>query len=244
MTTTEPLLQVAGLGAGYGGRVVIEDINLQVKPGETRFILGPNGAGKTTLVRALTGSIRMRGGTKHWEGSKVNRRSPRWLARNGLLQTPQGDDVFPRLSVRDNLSVQLAALGKPNGVRSLDEIMDRFPLLRARVDQLAGTLSGGERRLLAIARSVLANPRLLLCDEPTIGLSPLAIGQVCEQLRMLGASGVAVVVVEQHIPCVESVGGIGGLMIRGRYRDIGAATEIRSNHDVRRALLGESDTPD
>ncbi|MHB1242153.1 MAG: ABC transporter ATP-binding protein, partial [Gaiellaceae bacterium] len=199
--SAEPILRATGIVAGYGELTILRGVDLAVPRGAIVAVIGPNGAGKSTLLKAVYGIVRPSSGTVVFQGGggpiDVTGRDPSDLTRLGLNYVPQLDNVFPSMSVRENL--ELGALLKGNRKEELiDAMLERLPLLRERRRQRAGTLSGGQRKLLAIARALLSEPTLLILDEPSAGLSPLAVDEVFQELERINAAGISIVIVEQN----------------------------------------------
>lgn len=191
------LLEVNELESGYGKVTVLHEVNLSVAAGEIVVILGPNGAGKSTLTKTIAGHLRPTGGKILFDGEDVTGHSAQDVSRLGIGYVPQEDNVFRELSVRDNLRV--VTLAFPEAQSRVENVFERFPILAERATQRAATLSGGERQTLAMSSALIADPRILLLDEPTAGLAPLFIGQMVDWVSELAADGMAVVwVVEQN----------------------------------------------
>ena len=194
----EPLLVVSGLVAGYGGSTVLHGVDIDIRRGEAVAVVGPNGAGKSTLLNTLSGIVNARRGLVRFDGQDLTNRATRAIVRAGVIQVPEGRQVFPELSVEENL--RLGAFSKPSGARERFEVvLETFPRLRERLRQDAQTLSGGEQQMLAIGRGLMADPRLLLLDEPTLGLAPILVDGVLERLQAVRAQfDTALLVVEQN----------------------------------------------
>jgi branched-chain amino acid transport system ATP-binding protein len=196
---TEPLLAVRDLSAGYGGSSVLEGVSLRVDAGETVVVLGPNGHGKSTLVRAISGLVPDQGGAIEFLGRRIDGLSPAQIVALGLVQIPQGDLLFPEMSVLENLLAAVAnqrSLWKARRGR-LEHVFELFPLLRQRAGQPANTLSGGERRMLALGRGLMALARLLVIDEPALGLAPTIVDEVYQRIADIKESGVAILLIEE-----------------------------------------------
>lgn len=199
-------LSAEQVSAGYARKRVVNDVSFDVAPGEITGIIGANGAGKTTLLRALAGRLPLLSGSVRLDGQVISRRHVRSNILDGLVYVPQGGPTFPDLSVRENLHV--AAFGARTSVTRdvLDEIATLFPVLEERQNQRAGALSGGERGMLALARALIARPRMLLLDEPSIGLAPAIVGVVADAIsRIHRERGVGILLVEQNLGIVESL---------------------------------------
>ena len=193
------MLEVTDLQAGYGLTRVLEGVSLQVGAGEIVAVLGSNGAGKTTLNMAISGLVKPRAGRVVFEGRDITARAPAEIMGAGLIQVPEGRKIFPNLSVRENLELGSYRRAKPNRARNLERVFATFPRLKERTGQAAGTLSGGEQQMLAIGRGLMAEPRLLILDEPSLGLSPLLVEEMFALIRKLHAEGLAIMLVEQNV---------------------------------------------
>ncbi|HZO36942.1 MAG TPA: ABC transporter ATP-binding protein [Solirubrobacteraceae bacterium] len=191
-----PALELRGVTAGYGNATVLRDIDLTVMPGQVVALLGSNGAGKTTLLSVAAGLVRPSGGSVLIHGEDATRRPCHQRVRSGLCLVPEGRGIFRRLTVRENLELQVPPWDKET---SIEVAVDAFPVLGERMKQLAGTLSGGQQQMLALARAYLANPSLVMLDEVSMGLAPRIVDQIFESLDVLAAKGVALLVVEQYI---------------------------------------------
>ena len=229
-------LRVRGLSAGYGPFEVIRQLNFDVMPGLT-VILGPNGAGKTTLLRALSGQIPMRGEVL-LDGEDLPEKAHE-IVKAGVALVPEGRQLFPQMTVLENLELG-GWLQKPN-VRQerMEMVLNDFPKLRERATQLAGTMSGGEQQMLAMARALMSRPRVLLLDEPSMGLSPIMVDKIFEVVRDVSARGVTVLLVEQNARLALMAANRGYVMDSGLITMSGDAKEMLSDPRVRAAYLGE-----
>jgi branched-chain amino acid transport system ATP-binding protein len=232
-------LQVEELHAGYGQAEVLHGISLAVEPGEVVVILGANGAGKTTIMRAVAGLIGRRG-TVSIDGSALRPGEPGAAVAAGLALVPQGRGTFTKLTVAENLLVGATRRRDKAGVaRDLDRWYEVFPALARRTGQAAGTMSGGEQQMLAIARALMSRPRLLLCDEPSLGLAPLIVRDVFDVLRQISAEdGMAMLIVEQNAELALDLASRVYLLEVGHVVSSGAAAELRRSDTIRRAYLG------
>ena len=186
------MLEVRALRAGYGAVEVLHEVSLNVSAGEIVALLGSNGAGKSTLNNALSGLVRAPAGSVHMDGVDITRAAPTDIIALGLIHVPEGRRVFPNLNVRENLELGSYRRGRARRQRNLEKVFEVFPRLRQRVTQSAGTLSGGEQQMLAIGRGLMAEPRLLILDEPSLGLSPLLVEEMFALIRRLNVEGLAV----------------------------------------------------
>jgi len=233
-----PLLEVRDLTAAYGRMAVLHGVSLQVARGEMAVIIGANGAGKSTTLRAVAGLVAATRGEIRWEGRELVGRPAHRIARDGIALVPEGRLIFPDQSVLDNL--RLGAYGRRGGgvAEDIERQLDRFPILRARRRQPAGTLSGGEQQMLAIARSLMARPRLLLLDEPSLGLAPRLVDEVFAALARLREEGLTLVVVEQLAEAALAIADRGYVLERGRIVLAAPARELLRDERVARAYLG------
>jgi len=231
-----PLLELREVGARYGQVVALRGVSLTVDEGDFVAVLGANGAGKTTTLRAISGTVKTSGDVL-LDGDPVFRRRPERMAKLGVAHVPEGRGTFTTLSVLDNLRlgawVQQGARG-----RDLARVFELFPVLYERRDQRAGTLSGGQQQMLALGRAMMARPRLLLLDEPSLGLAPLVTREMFDALRQLNEQGTAIVVVEQNATLALEAARHAYLLETGSVVLQGEASVLRTNDDVRRSYLG------
>jgi branched-chain amino acid transport system ATP-binding protein len=230
------LLEVVGLAAGYQGERVIDEIDIRVGTGEAVAIVGSNGAGKTTLFRVLAGLLPPIEGRVVFDGKDLRRRPAHRVARAGIAYVPAERHLFPAMTVKTNLV--LGAYPRRADRQTLELVYDLFPVLKERLRQQAGTLSGGEQQMLAVGRALMSQPRLLMLDEPTTGLAPIAAQKAFEALEGLKKKGMTLLVAEQQVPLALSVADRGYVLENGRIRLEGAPHELEQNPEVRRAYLG------
>jgi branched-chain amino acid transport system ATP-binding protein len=230
------LLEVVGLAAGYLGEPVIEGIDIEVGTGEAVAIVGSNGAGKTTLFRAIAGLLPAIAGRIVLEGKELTRRPAHRRARAGIAYVPAERHLFPSMTLKTNLV--LGAYPKRPDRGTLDLVYDLFPRLKERQHQQAGTLSGGEQQMLAVARALTARPRLLMLDEPTTGLAPKLAEAAFEALEGLKKEGMTLLIAEQQVPLALSVADRAYVLENGRIRLQGTSQELERNPEVRQAYLG------
>lgn len=232
------LLSVEHLQAGYGRIVGVDDVSLEVRRGELVAMLGPNGAGKSTVLRAVSSMIKPRRGTVRFEGRDVTGQRSDKLARAGLVHVPEGRRPLPRLTVQENL--RLGAFGRRNSeaAADMDAVYDRFSRLRDRRDQKAGTLSGGEQQMLVIGRALMSRPKVLLLDEPSLGLSPRLVSEVFDLIRSLAAEGLTVLLVEQNVVQGLRIATRGYVLTAGRITTTGSAGELLADPTVIESYLG------
>jgi branched-chain amino acid transport system ATP-binding protein len=237
-----PLLEVAGLEAGYDDALIVRGADLVADREQIVAIVGPNGAGKSTLLKAVYGLIRPRGGTVRFEGEDVTGVRPDRLTRRGMNLVPQTENVFPSLTVAENLHVGALVLPRAERPLEIARVLELFPLLAERRRQRAGSLSGGQRKLVALARALVTRPRLLLLDEPSAGLSPIAIDLVFEKLVEIRSLGIAVVMVEQNARRALALADVGYVLDTGRNAYAGPGRELLDDPRVVELYLGGSST--
>jgi branched-chain amino acid transport system ATP-binding protein len=234
------LLHLQGLVAGYGPVRALDDVSLEVGAGETVAIVGANGAGKTSLLMAISGLVPLRSGQIRYQGRPLAGVSPHEIARAGIGHVPEGRRIFPYLTVRENLELGAVARRERAGLREdIAAACDLFPVLASRMRQLGGTLSGGEQQMLAIARALVGRPRLVLLDEPSLGLAPLMVEKVFAAIASLGARGIAVVLVEQNARASLRLATRAHVLEHGRIVLSGAGDVLAADPRVRAAYLGE-----
>jgi branched-chain amino acid transport system ATP-binding protein len=234
-----PALAVRGVTAGYGETTIVRDVDLEVAPGETFVIVGPNGHGKTTLLRAISGLVRAPGAQVELEGRRIDGLAAEQRAELGLVHIPQGDHLFGELTIEENLLMGAFPRGAWGRRReSLDRVYGIFGKLRERRDQRARTLSGGERRQVAIARGLMRDPRVLLIDEPSLGLAPVIIEAVYATIAEVAAREVAILLVEENVAHVEELADRLGVFEMGRLVQTGAPAELAADPRLAHAYLG------
>lgn len=233
-----PLLSVEKLSAGYGRMQVLYDVSLGVPAGWSVCIIGPNGAGKSTVLKAIFGGVRILGGQVRFDGRDVTGWPPRALIRAGIVYVPQGQVVFPSLSVAENLDLGARAAGLEIYPQDRERVYHRFPRLRERLRQRAGTLSGGEQQMVAIARALLCSPRLLLMDEPSLGLAPLLVTATFEHICQLRDEGTSVLLVEQNARRALAVADQGYVLELGRNRYQGSGQDLLGDPAIQDLYLG------
>ena len=233
------MLNIQGLTAGYGPVAVLHGIDMEVGEGELVVVLGANGAGKTTTMRAISGLI-ARQGVIEMEGRNITKASPDAVVRSGIAQVPQGRGTFPELTVEDNLRTGAYVRPRSSDVRGdIDRWFNVFPRLAERRDQRAGSLSGGEQQMLAIARALMSRPKLLLCDEPSLGLAPLITQELFAVLHQLNTDeGLSVLLVEQNANLAMHIASRVYLIETGRIVATGSADELSADDSIRKAYLG------
>jgi branched-chain amino acid transport system ATP-binding protein len=232
------MLEVRGLRAGYGGTEVLRGIDISVAADEIVAVLGSNGVGKTTLNKVLSGVLPRRTGDIVFDGRSISNLSAPAIVAAGLIHVPEGRKVFPNLNVSENLDLGSYRRGRERRLRNRERVFEIFPRLRERVAQLAGTLSGGEQQMLAIGRGLMAEPRLLILDEPSLGLSPLLVEEMFALIRRLNDDGLPIMLVEQNVVQSLELASRAYILENGRFALSGSAAEVRANPDLKRAYLG------
>jgi len=234
----EPLLAVRGLAAGYGAIEVLRGIDLTVDEGETVAVLGSNGAGKSTLNRVMSGVLRARRGFIQFGGDAIEHKRPAEIVARGLIHVPEGRRIFPNMTVRENLELGAYRRGRARRTENVARVFDIFPRLRERQTQRAGTLSGGEQQMLAIGRGLMAEPRLLILDEPSLGLSPLLVEELFALIKRINADGIALLLVEQNVMQSLEVANRAYVLENGQVVLQGRPADIRNDPSLTRAYLG------
>jgi branched-chain amino acid transport system ATP-binding protein len=229
------MLKVSGVDAGYGNLQILRDVSVEVAAGEVLAVVGSNGAGKTTLLRAINGLIKPSRGSISLDGAEVAGRATERMASLGLMHVPENRLCFPSLSVRDNL--MLGAWSK-KGRGDLAAVLDLFPRLEPRLGQAAGTLSGGEQQMVAIGRGLMAAPKVIILDEPSIGLAPIVVAEIMRVLARLKERGIAVLLVEQNVRASFRIADRAVVMQRGRVVLEGSPAALVELPEVRSAYLG------
>ncbi|MCE7081607.1 ABC transporter ATP-binding protein [Streptomyces sp. ST2-7A] len=242
------ILRVRGLAAGYGPVHALSSVSLEVPDGAVTAVLGGNGAGKSTLLRAVSGTLRFQGGaitggSIEFDGERLDGRNAAQIVAAGVVQVPEGRQVFARMTVSDNL--RAGALGARHGRKgeqeARDRVFDLFPVLAERVHQRAGLLSGGEQQMLAMGRALMARPRLLLLDEPSLGLAPMMAARIADTIREINAQGTAVLLVEQNAALALGLATRAVVLETGAVALSGTAAELVASDEVRRRYLGVGD---
>ena len=236
--STSPLLAVDRLRAGYGETEVLRGIDLAVNTGEIVAVLGSNGVGKSTLNRAISGIVRAREGAIIFDNDNVTRRMPREIVARGLIHVPEGRRIFSDLSVRENLDLGCYRRARARRSQNRERVFAIFPRLAERRNQRAGTLSGGEQQMLAIGRGLMAEPRLLILDEPSLGLSPILVEELFALIRRIHADGVSLLLVEQNVVQSLEVADRAYILAEGKFVMSGGAKDIAADPALKRAYLG------
>ncbi len=232
------MIRIEGLNAGYGPLQVLRGVTLDVGEGETVAVLGSNGVGKTTLNNTISGLIKPSSGSIYFDDVLISGRDPVEIVDMGLIHVPEGRKLFPNLSVKENLELGSYRRGKPNRASNLERVLGVFPKLKERLFQTAGTLSGGEQQMVAIARGLMGEPRVLLLDEPSLGLSPLLVEQMFTLIKQINESGLAVILVEQNVIQSLAIANRAYVIAEGTVAMSGPAAALRENSDLKRSYLG------
>ncbi len=234
------LLQVKGLKVAYGGIQAVKGVDFEVREGELVTLIGSNGAGKTTSMKAITGGLGMNDGDIEYLGRSIKGRGAWDLVRDGLVMVPEGRGVFARMTITENLLMGAYTRNDKAGIDAdVEKMFNIFPRLRERKDQLAGTMSGGEQQMLAMGRALMSQPKVLLLDEPSMGLSPIMVDKIFEVVRDVYALGVTIVLVEQNASRALAIADRGYVMESGLITMTGAGQDLLSDPRVRAAYLGE-----
>jgi branched-chain amino acid transport system ATP-binding protein len=233
------LLDVKGLRAGYGDVPVLRGIDLAIQAGSITALIGANGAGKTTLLRAISGIIPAEAGSIRYDGQDILGKPPQDIVRAGLVQVPEGRRLFPDMTVFENLLIGSSSpSARPRRDENLKMVFELFPKVRERGGQRAGTLSGGEQQMVAIARALMASPRLLLLDETSLGLAPIIVDEIFVAVRRLAAQGMTILVVEQNTALALEVADHGYVLEQGHFAMEGPASGLMADPRVKQAYLG------
>jgi branched-chain amino acid transport system ATP-binding protein len=237
---TDPLLTVDDIHVFYGNIAAVKGISLSVYPGEIVTLIGGNGAGKSTTMRAISGLLKLKRGEIHFEGKRVSGLKGHEVAARGIAQSPEGRRIFPRMTVTENL--ELGAFmrnDKAEIATDMERVFELFPRLKERLTQRSGTLSGGEQQMLAMGRALMAQPRLLLLDEPSMGLAPVLVDVVFDTITKVNAQGTTVLLVEQNALVALNIADHAYVLETGLITLEGPAKELAHNDQVRKAYLGE-----
>jgi branched-chain amino acid transport system ATP-binding protein len=233
------MLEVSGIHASYAAVRALEDVSLRLEAGQIVCLLGANGAGKTTTLNCISGVVPVTRGRILFEGEDVTRERVDRIVARGIVQVPEGREIFPGLSTQDNLLLGAWTRRRGNGrAPELERVYDLFPRLMERAAQLAGTLSGGEQQMLMIGRALMARPRLLMFDEPSLGLSPILVEQVFRIIRRIHEEGMPILLVEQNTRMALEVSSRGYILENGEVKLQGEARDLATNPQVREAYLG------
>ncbi len=235
------MLRVKDLQVFYGGIHALRGVSLQVEENQIVTLVGANGAGKSTLLRAVSSLVPVAEGTIAFEGQDITRKKTAEIIKRGITLVPEGRRIFANLSVLENLKMGAYARSDKEGIKKdIDRMYEIFPRLQERTWQTAGTLSGGEQQMLAIARALMSRPRLLMMDEPSLGLAPLLVKEVFRIIQDIHSQGVTILLIEQNATAALQIADYGYVLETGRIVLEGAGKELANNEDVRRAYLGKA----
>jgi branched-chain amino acid transport system ATP-binding protein len=234
------MLEVQGVNTYYGNIHALKDVSIEVEKGEIVTIIGANGAGKSTMLKTTSGLLRPRTGSIRLEGEDLTRLRPHEIVMKGVVQVPEGRRVFGRLTVKENLEMgAFTSTDKKQDQNNIDRVFAMFPRLKERSKQVAGTLSGGEQQMLAMGRALMSNPRVLLLDEPSMGLAPVLVDSIFDTIRALHAAGTTILLVEQNARMALQVANRGYVLQSGTILMSDSADKLADNELVRKAYLGE-----
>jgi branched-chain amino acid transport system ATP-binding protein len=235
-----PMLVVNDLHVSYGAIAALKGVTLEVYPGEIVTLIGGNGAGKSTTMRTISGLLKPKKGTIGFEGNEIGGKAGNIVATMGIAQSPEGRRIFPRMTVHENLELGAFMRKDKDGINDdINRVFDLFPRLKERINQKAGTLSGGEQQMVAMGRALMSRPRLLLLDEPSMGLAPLLVETVFNTIVEVNKQGTTVLLVEQNALVALNIGDYGYVLETGKITLEGEAKGLATNDEVRKAYLGE-----
>lgn len=233
------MLKIDHISVKYGNVIALENVSMEITEGETISIVGANGAGKSTLLKAVSGIVRSHAGTIKWNGNELSNTEPDQIVKSGIIQVPEGRRVFPQMTVYENIEMgAVCRKDKQNIEKEIKEIFLRFPRLEERSKQLAGTLSGGEQQMLAIARGLIARPKLLMLDEPSLGLAPLVIEEIARLIVELKESGMTILLIEQNARMALKLSDRAYVLETGRVVIEGDAKKLLHDDFMKKAYLG------
>ena len=235
------MLKVENLNVHYGVIHAIEDVNIEVRDGEIVTLIGANGAGKTTILHTITGLKKATSGSVVFDGTDLLKEQPSKIITNGVAHVPEGRHVFVDMTVRENLEMGAYMFGRKDKDKiaaRMDNVFEKFPRLKERQNQLAGTFSGGEQQMLAVGRALMADPKIILMDEPSMGLSPLLVQEIFSIIKEVNAQGITVLLVEQNAKMALKVANRAYVLETGKIKLSGDAQELLHNDEVRKAYLG------
>jgi len=235
---TAPILELKDLDVFYGPIQALKKVSMHINEGETVSLIGANGAGKSTLLMSIFGQPRAASGQIVYRGTDITRKSSHYIASNGIAQSPEGRRVFPDMTVEENLMMGTIPIGDKHAGEDMQRMYELFPRLKERRNQRAMTMSGGEQQMLAIARALMSRPKLLLLDEPSLGLAPIVVKQIFSTLRELAKTGMTIFLVEQNANHALKLSDRAYVMVNGQIRMTGTGQELLVNEEVRNAYLG------
>lgn len=233
------MLEIRNLQACYGEMTALWGVDLNIRPGELVAVVGPNGAGKSTLINAISGLVDVPDGQLRWEGSDIVQASAESRVRNGIIQCPEGRKLFPEMTVEENLLMgAYSRIDRSSVNQSLEEIYVQFPILRERRRQITSTMSGGQQQMVAIGRALMAQPRLLMLDEPSLGLAPIVVNEVFELLKRIHKAGMTILLVEQNVHQTLEIADRAYVLENGKIALEGTGQDVLHNPHMKAAYLG------
>jgi branched-chain amino acid transport system ATP-binding protein len=232
------MLKVEGLEAGYGGLTILQGLTLEVREGEVVALIGANGAGKTTALNTISGIVARTAGTIEFQGERIDTLPEHQIVRRGIVQVPEGRELFGSLTVAENLRMGATTLPRGQYAETLAEVHEIFPVLADRSNQYASTMSGGQQQMLAIGRALMARPKLLMMDEPSLGLAPKLVLQVFETVERVRSAGITVLIVEQNAARTLEIADRAYVLESGEVALSGSGRELLADERVQRAYLG------
>jgi branched-chain amino acid transport system ATP-binding protein len=235
---SSPMLEFKDVNVFYGQIHALKGVSMHINEGETVSLIGANGAGKSTLLMSIFGQPRAKSGQILYQGTDISKKSAHYVASNGIAQSPEGRRVFPDMSVEENLLMGTIPIGAKFADEDMQRMFELFPRLKERRNQRAMTMSGGEQQMLAIARALMSRPKLLLLDEPSLGLAPIVVKQIFSTLRELAKTGMTIFLVEQNANHALRLSDRAYVMVTGQIRMTGSGQELLTNPEVREAYLG------
>ncbi len=232
------MLKVANLAAHYHGVQALWDVSFEIREKEIVTVIGPNGSGKTTLVKAITGLLTVSSGQIEFMNNRIDRLSPNLIARKGIAMVSENRDIFPRMSVADNLFLGAYSRSKDEAERGYEWVFELFPVLRTKAKKTARTLSGGEQQMLAIGRSLMSNPKLLMLDEPSLGLAPILVEKILDTISDINERGMTILMVEQNVQEALQIAHRAYVLDEGRITATGTGRELMKDTRIKEAYLG------
>ncbi len=232
------MLKVANLAAHYHGVQALWDVSFEIREKEIVTVIGPNGSGKTTLVKAITGLLPVSSGQIEFMNNRIDRLSPNLIARKGIAMVSENRDIFPRMSVADNLFLGAYSRSKDEAERGYEWVFELFPVLRTKAKKTARTLSGGEQQMLAIGRSLMSNPKLLMLDEPSLGLAPILVEKILDTISDINERGMTILMVEQNVQEALQIAHRAYVLDEGRITATGTGRELMKDTQIKEAYLG------
>lgn len=234
-----PLLKLEDVIVDYGSIHALKGINMELEPGEVVTLIGSNGAGKSTTMKAIMGMVKCKSGRIWYDGKEITNQDTQHMVQSGIILSPEGRQVFPRYSVKDNLILGAYVRPKEEIAKSLEQVYALLPKLKQRSNQLAGSLSGGEQQMLAIGRAMMGKPRMLLLDEPSLGLAPLVVQGIFDIIRTINEQGVTVLLIEQNANMALKIADYAYVLETGHITKAGTGAELLADESIKEAYLGK-----